>query len=306
MSANRSVQAAQRRRAGPPEPNVPARGPQPSINSAQMFANQARGGANLNTQPGRLAAQQMNVQQQQQMNQMSQQQAQQQQQQSIGNINKMTVAQAITLITLRLGSLETKLMTLELGQEGMSLGNMENNENIVVMDKDVINSILSRLDMVEKQVVTGGSVSNNNDITLFKQQLETIKQSIIQNRTYTNTLVKENKDLKIELEGLRGELNFTKELLESIQSLAMDNSQKILSISLLGGDIDFNIQDTLEKGDLSDNSLYIGEYEDELDDNFEEQEVIQNEIIGSNLKEIIENEINTNPVVNSTPVYSSI
>ena len=38
MSANRSVQAAQRRRAGPPEPATPGRGPQPSINSSQMFA----------------------------------------------------------------------------------------------------------------------------------------------------------------------------------------------------------------------------------------------------------------------------
>ena len=42
MSANRSVQAAQRRRAGGPEPAAPGRGPQPSINSSQMFSGQGQ------------------------------------------------------------------------------------------------------------------------------------------------------------------------------------------------------------------------------------------------------------------------
>jgi glycosyltransferase involved in cell wall biosynthesis len=64
MSGNRSVQSAQRRRAGPPEPQVPGRGgPQPSINSAQMFASQVRTGPGPNLPPGRLASQQMNMHQ---------------------------------------------------------------------------------------------------------------------------------------------------------------------------------------------------------------------------------------------------
>ena len=37
MSANRSVQAAQRRQTKTPDPPMPGRGPQPSIGSSQMF-----------------------------------------------------------------------------------------------------------------------------------------------------------------------------------------------------------------------------------------------------------------------------
>jgi hypothetical protein len=73
MSSNRSVQAAQRRRAGPTsEPGIPGRGPQPSINSAQMFANQARPGQGPSMPTGRLAGQQAAMQQQQMQQQMGQ------------------------------------------------------------------------------------------------------------------------------------------------------------------------------------------------------------------------------------------
>ena len=66
MSGNRSVQAAQRRRAGPPEPQYQNRGPTTSINSAQTFNN---------SEPLPIVPQH----------------------------TKMSIHQAITLITLRLG-----------------------------------------------------------------------------------------------------------------------------------------------------------------------------------------------------------
>jgi len=111
MSANRSVQAAQRRRAGPTnsEPGIPGRTPQPSINSAQMFANQQRGGQGPNIPNGRLAGQQAAMQQKQ-MQQQSYQQGEEQKIDKLSSVNKMTIAQAITLITLRLGAVESKLI----------------------------------------------------------------------------------------------------------------------------------------------------------------------------------------------------
>ena len=105
MSANRSVQAAQRRRAGGPEPVAPGRGPQPSISSSQIFTGQPQHPAN-----GRIAGQQANLQQQQ-----MQQQRQQQMQQQGGvdsGVSKISIAQAITLITLRLGKAELQLYEL--------------------------------------------------------------------------------------------------------------------------------------------------------------------------------------------------
>ena len=111
MSANRSVQAAQRRRAGPPEPSAPGRGPQPSINSSQMFAAGAnqRMGPGSGQVSGRLAGQQAALSQKQMMEQQKQQMSNNSAD-ALGSIKKMTIAQAITLITLRLGKVETQLI----------------------------------------------------------------------------------------------------------------------------------------------------------------------------------------------------
>jgi len=112
MSSNRSVQAAQRRRSGAPEPQRST--PQPSINSAQMFANQTRTGQGPNINPGRLAAQQVNMQQQIP-----------QSTETISSVNKMTIPQAITLITLRLGAVESKLLNYDESQISTNMQSMD-------------------------------------------------------------------------------------------------------------------------------------------------------------------------------------
>ena len=67
MSANRSVQAAQRRQTKTPDPPPPGRGPQPSISSSQMFAAGAnqRMGPGSGQVSGRLAGQQAALSQKQ-------------------------------------------------------------------------------------------------------------------------------------------------------------------------------------------------------------------------------------------------
>ena len=95
MSANRSVQAAQRRRAGPPEPAAPGRGPQPSINSSQMFAagQQQRMGPGSGQVSGRLAGQQAALSQKQMMEQQKAQMANNGNSgEGIGSITSKTVA----------------------------------------------------------------------------------------------------------------------------------------------------------------------------------------------------------------------
>ena len=134
MSANRSVQAAQRRRSGPVE-TVSTRGPQPSINSSQMFANQAR---------------------------TPQRQSRQQSENNIGNIGKMTLPQAITLITLRLGSLESKLMNMnEMTSSGLNMSQGMNEENMALIDQGIIDSIASRLESLEKRSTSTSSPEVN-------------------------------------------------------------------------------------------------------------------------------------------------
>jgi hypothetical protein len=223
MSANRSVQAAQRRRAGPPEPSAPGRGPQPSINSSQMFANGAnqRMGPGSGQVSGRLAGQQAALSQKQMMEQQKQQLSTNPSD-ALGSINKMTIAQAITLITLRLGKVETQLLN---APTSMSTGD---DDDQILVDKTLIHSLINRIDALEKRPATAssgsGPASSNQDIMLLKQQFETIKPIVIQSK---NSLPA----IKQQLDTLKTDLNETKELITALQNLTMDNSNKILAFN---------------------------------------------------------------------------
>jgi hypothetical protein len=246
MSANRSVQSAQRRRAGAPEPSVPGRGgPQPSINSAQMFSNQQRPGAAPN---GRQPIQQSAT-------------------------GKLTIPQAITLITLRLGALETKM--IEIDANGLPY-------NQDGQDSGILHSIMERLDVLENNQFTNGNEvdttsTSNADVQLLKQQFEAVKQSVVQSKGISTTIVNENKTLKLQLDSLKKELNETKQMLTALQNLTLENVQKLDSIieTQMVETIDIN-NDFGEK-ELDQEYLEAGE---------------QNEIIGTDLKALIESEIN--------------
>jgi hypothetical protein len=293
MSANRSVQAAQRRRAGPQDGGMPGRGPQPSINSAQMFANQARPGQGPSMPTGRLAGQQAAMQQKQ-MQQQSQQQSQQQKTEGVAGVSKMTIAQAITLITLRLGAVETKIMELE--HESQSHGmSFDGQENVVLIDKNVIQSITSRLESLEKRSATGSTGSASGpEVTLLKQQFETIKQAVVQTKGATLTIVKDNKELNNQVDSLKKELTETRELLSAIQNLTMDNSKKIMELSsedFQNVDEQFLQTDQLLHGDNDYNTLIQQTVFSEIQDLQEDSGC--DEIVGTNLKELIESEINS-------------
>ncbi len=271
MSANRSVQAAQRRRAGPPEVSAPGRGPQPSINSAQMFANQHRTGAGPNIPTGKLAGQQAALAQK---NMMAQQYENSQQQAGLGSISKMTMAQAITLITLRLGKVETQLLN------GISSGGMmeASGEDNVLVDKNVIQSLINRIDALEKRPASVGS--SNQDIAVLKQQFETIKPIVIQSK---NT----SASLKQQMDTLKAEVNETKELVAALQNLTMENSNKIMafnSIFSANGEETFIDNSGLEDG--MDNHELDPDLASSLED------LDQGSFVGTNLKELIEQEFN--------------
>ena len=157
MSSNRSVQAAQRRRAGPTDTGVPRKSPQPSINSSQMFSGQPQG--RLQQQP-------------------QQQPQKQEQPEKLSTVSKMTIPQAITLITLRLGTIESKLINMP-EMHGI-------NSNSV--DSEMIQTVMLRLESLEKRSGTGITP----ELNLLKQQFETIKQSVVQTKGSSATLIKEN------------------------------------------------------------------------------------------------------------------
>ena len=272
MSVNRSVQAAQRRRAGPTnnEPLVPGRTPQPSINSAQMFANQARTGPGPQIPSGRLAGQHEAMQQQQMQKQMGQKQNND----KLSSVSKMTIPQAITLITLRLGSLESKLLQMP---EGATI-NMDRDLDV---DTSLLQSVMSRLESLEKRSVPASGNVSTPELNLIKQQLETIKQAVIQTKSSTANLVKENILLKSQMDNLKKDLFESKELLESLQKISLENSENILNLSIKTTD--------------GYNDEFINEFNEQNTvnlDEFQNDEFQNDEIIGTDLKRLIESEIN--------------
>lgn len=278
MSVNRSVQAAQRRRAGPSnnEPPIPGRKPQPSINSAQMFANQARSGPGPNIPTGRLAGQQEAMQQAQMQQQMSQGKGND----KLSSVSKMTIPQAITLITLRLGAVESKLLQMP---ENSSI-NIGGDSDV---DSAVLQSIMSRLESLEKRSNSTSGNTSTPELNLVKQQLETLKQAVVQSKGSTTNLVKENNLLKTQMEDLKRELLETKELLESLNKLTLENAQSIFNLSVTSTDDyngEFNEQNMLD--DLENTELQIEELNENLSYDND-----QNEIIGTDLKKLIEGEL---------------
>jgi hypothetical protein len=246
------MQSAQSRRTAPAgNQNVRPGGPQPSINSAQMFANQARPGNGPNIPSGRLAGQQASMAQKQMMQQQQQQQGQQSQ--GIEGISKMTVAQAITLITLRLGVLETKLHQMDQTPQSSMSFSMDGQENMAMIDKGLLDSIVSRLESLEKRGTGAGQGTSAGapELTLLKQQVETLKPVVVQTKNASAALVKENKDMKYQMEELKRELESTKETLSVLQNMTMDHGQKLMLLSMNNGDsLDTNLDFNTDENDM--------------------------------------------------------
>ena len=266
MSQNRAVQAAQRRRAGGPEPAAPGRGPQPSINSSQMFS---QGQQQQQVRPGttgRLAGQQAQLQQQQMQQQMKQQMSEPREQ-GLASVNKMTLAQAITLITLRLGKVETHLHEREMSQFSNS-----------GLDSGIVDVILSRLDALETAPQTTSVTSNSNttpnsslEVSALKQNVEVLKTTLGQYKSNITLLTNEQKGLRQELESLKSEL-------AALQSFTMEHDKQLTKLSLA-----VNLEDDtyLE----NDEEVVLEEADADANDDVNENGV-------TDLKALIEQELN--------------
>lgn len=279
MSGNRAVQAAQRRRAGPAngEPAVPGRSPQPSINSAQIFANQARPGQGPSIPSGRLAGQQAATQQKQQQSY----QQPGQRNDRLSSVNKMTIPQAITLITLRLGAIESKMLNFS------ENGPIINIDGEADLDAGFLQSIVARLESLEKRSSSNNGSSSTPELNLLKQQFETVKQAVVQTKSSSLNLVKENSILKNQIESLRKELTEAKGLLAELQNVSTENSQKILELSMSNFQNTELIYDENDlNGEFQNGELQSNEFS--MIDNLHQE----NEIVGNDLKQLIESELN--------------
>lgn len=165
-SSSRSLQAARAKRAGESAPPVSGNRPGTSIGSHAAFAPQQQTppGYNHNAQPnnvrtGRHGQQQMTQQQPPQIQKIVDSK---QAQKSTVPFSKLTVSDAIGLITLRLGRIEQWVIDTEHENEengNSQSGSLNLPENSKIIDSSILNNIISRLDSLEKRE-TG---TNNNE-----------------------------------------------------------------------------------------------------------------------------------------------
>lgn len=207
----------------PPQQQPQQRMPQPSIKSSQVFS----------TQQG----QYQQPQQPQQMDPRKQSSRGNQYSNSndygVENTStpKMSLAQAITLITLRLGSVETKLMNGEIGSSVNSI------------DGESLEQFNERLNLLEEKL---NSSSTNN----YKQQIDQLAEAIIQSKHLSNSLAKDNKELKTELANLKKQFADIKNSVSEIDQLAKNNENKIFQMlnSTMNSDCEFDGEEEGECG----------------------------------------------------------
>jgi hypothetical protein len=202
MSSNRANASARQRRAGEPV----------GLQQQQQQQQRMQPGRGMGGRPG-----------------MSEPQQQQQQQQVPMN-PKLSVSDAIALITLRLGRVETIVSNLpnEPRGDGEGGGQMMYDENMRMVDQNVFNSIVSRIDTLEK----------NQKLLIEKQKAAPVVQNTAAppiKQMVQETIIKDVSDEKIEpmretIQVLKDEVSELKDLLIKLQSFTMETNKKLTDI----------------------------------------------------------------------------
>jgi hypothetical protein len=257
MSANRSVQAAQRRRAGPAEPQQTQRGPNTSINSAAAFSKQPQ-----NIPSGKLAGQHASLAQQ---NYMAEQKAEMKQQQSNP---KISVAKAITLLSLRMGRMETIVNNILSGEHPGNINISSNGENSFQLENAILEDIVHRLEDLEKQPkqqYSGASLNTSADTASIKQQLDAHTKIIKQTELATISVVKNYQNIKTVIDNVKNDLLDTKNALNAIQQITDDHDSKIKQMETnIGSSFGILANDDNNAEDFDLNNLEFNEDEDLL------------------------------------------
>ena len=171
---------------------------------------------------------------------------------------QMTIQNAVALITIRLGRVETFMQRFD--------GENPSDENERLVDDGVFNSIVSRLDALERghKLMTAKSVT-------------------------TPVLNNESTDkLSEEVHNLKAEVSQVKDLLLKLQSFTMETNQKLLDVVMREDDVQKHLVFVENENDEE----YSGQEYSGQD--YSGQEYSGQDIVGSlnvNLKEIIQKEL---------------
>ncbi len=232
---------------------------------------------------------------------------------------KLSISDAIALITLRLGRVENIVSNYD-PNAGSSSGNIQLNydENARMVDEQVFNSIVSRLDALEKArnvgSVGGGvnpqleqrlSVLEKNQKMLIErqQQMPVVATTTPVETTIVNDVAEEKlKPMEESIQYVKSELSSVKDLLLKLQSFTMETNQKLADI----------VFDTEDKTSAALNNAFMmslhnsgfnmnggitildGDNVEEMEDQPEGVEIVdevKDTIQSTNLKELVKQEL---------------
>jgi hypothetical protein len=222
--SSRSLAAARARRAGENAPPVSGNRPVTSIGSQAAFAQQMPPGVGYNMPPPpnnvRTARSMQNpaapVKQPPQQYQQFYDKQQQQQNQNGLPFSKLSISDAIGLITLRLGRVEQWIIETD-QEEGLRTGDTTGiPENHRVIDNSVLTSIINRLDSIEKNGPGSGSATGSSEEV--KRLIEDVKMLTEQFKRMGDDVAKHTIELAKNTEQVfrfNRELTETKDILKS-------------------------------------------------------------------------------------------
>ena len=168
--------------------------------------------------------------------------SQQQQQQQPQMNPRLSISDAIALITLRLGRVENLIQNMPV--DSPSGSNLEQDENMRMIDVTVFENIVSRLDNLEKGQKNVSDIQikqQNQQIqqhTQYQQQLNSLKLSTASqsfSSSYTPTIIDTKSEENISklndsVDVLKAEVVQVKDLLLKLQSFTMETNQKLSDI----------------------------------------------------------------------------
>ena len=298
--SSRSLAAARARRSGENAPPVSGNRPGTSIGSHAAFAPQQQTPASYNhnmqqnnVRTGKPGQQQQPPQKQQSPAYQQVQQSQQQEKKALP-FTKLSISDAIGLITLRLGRVEKWVIDTEHENEendNYQSGSLNLPDNSKIIDSSILTNIISRLDSLEKREP---GTNNYGEITQLSESVSKLTEQIgkivdegnkhsLAIAKHTEQLFKFDRDL-VE----------TKDLLKTFMikydMFTSDTNNKFADYEIALSELEKNVQ-PVEEAPIEDKVDEVdGTSIDDIDNNEVSNEV-SNTIMSVDLKNIIKQEL---------------
>jgi hypothetical protein len=230
MSSSRSIAAARSRRAGESQPPVSGGRPGTSIASHSAFVPQQQQMPPPPSNNVRVAKAPIQQQGQPQSNS--------------SPFSKLSISDAIGLITLRLGRIEQFVIDYENGEvstNGAVGGGIPENSKII--DNSVLTSMINRLDSLEKREPSTSSLSsvNNEQIAKIEKDLKETKDLLAHMLFKFELFSKETNDKFSDFENAFAEIE--KSMVSPPLDEINDTISASIDISTEDGNVPFNTMD---------------------------------------------------------------